>query len=94
MNIYDRIINILLEARVEMFIQDRLDERNKGNRARVKAWQAQQGKTPADPQPIEDRLRTGREHLAKAAGQRTPAQVATDKSIERQINKGKVKPKT
>lgn len=26
MNIYDRIINILLEARVEMFIQDRLDE--------------------------------------------------------------------
>lgn len=32
MNIYDRIINILLEARVEMFIQDRLDEalRHKG----------------------------------------------------------------
>jgi hypothetical protein len=28
MNIYDRIINILLEARVEMFIQDRLDEAN------------------------------------------------------------------
>ena len=27
MNIYDRIINILLEARVEMFIQDRLDEK-------------------------------------------------------------------
>jgi hypothetical protein len=26
MNIYDRIINILLEARVEMYIQDRLDE--------------------------------------------------------------------
>ena len=28
MNIYDRIINMLLEARVEMFIQDRLDEAN------------------------------------------------------------------
>ena len=27
MNIYERIINILLEARVEMFIQDRLDEK-------------------------------------------------------------------
>ena len=27
MNIYDRIINILLEARVEMFIEDRLDEK-------------------------------------------------------------------
>jgi hypothetical protein len=26
MNIYERLINILLEARVEMFIQDRLDE--------------------------------------------------------------------
>jgi hypothetical protein len=26
MNIYERIINILLEARVDMFIQDRLDE--------------------------------------------------------------------
>jgi hypothetical protein len=26
MNTYERIINILLEARVEMFIQDRLDE--------------------------------------------------------------------
>lgn len=26
MNIYERILNILLEARVEMFIQDRLDE--------------------------------------------------------------------
>jgi hypothetical protein len=28
MNIYERIINILLEARVDMFIQDRLDEAN------------------------------------------------------------------
>ena len=27
MNIYERILNILLEARVEMFIQDRLDEK-------------------------------------------------------------------
>jgi len=26
MNIYDRIVNILLEARVEMYIEDRLDE--------------------------------------------------------------------
>jgi hypothetical protein len=26
MNVYERIINILLEARVDMFIQDRLDE--------------------------------------------------------------------
>jgi hypothetical protein len=26
MNIYERILNILLEARVDMFIQDRLDE--------------------------------------------------------------------
>jgi hypothetical protein len=26
MNVYDRIINILLEASVDMFIQDRLDE--------------------------------------------------------------------
>jgi hypothetical protein len=26
MNVYERILNILLEARVEMFIQDRLDE--------------------------------------------------------------------
>jgi hypothetical protein len=28
MNVYERIINILLEARVDMFIQDRLDEAN------------------------------------------------------------------
>ena len=27
MNVYQRIINILLEARVDMFIQDRLDEK-------------------------------------------------------------------
>ena len=27
MNVYDRIIDILLEARVEMFIEDRLDEK-------------------------------------------------------------------
>jgi hypothetical protein len=26
MNVYERILNILLEARVDMFIQDRLDE--------------------------------------------------------------------
>ena len=32
MNIYDRIINMLLEARVEMFIQDRLDEVNRFRR--------------------------------------------------------------
>ena len=39
MNIYDRIINILLEARVEMFIQDRLDEalRHKGTDPRTGA---------------------------------------------------------
>jgi len=40
MNIYDRIINILLEARVEMFIQDRLDERSdqaKKNKAMKRA---------------------------------------------------------
>ena len=80
---------MLLESRVEMFIQDRLDERNKGNRAKVKSWQAQQGKTPADPQTKEDRLRIGRKHLDKGPKQRTPAEVATDKSIERQINKGK-----
>ena len=33
MNIYERIINILLEARVDMFIQDRLDERSPQARA-------------------------------------------------------------
>jgi len=33
MNIYDRIINILLEARVEMYIQDRLDERSAQSKA-------------------------------------------------------------
>ena len=32
MNVYDRIINILLEARVEMFIQDRLDESTRWKR--------------------------------------------------------------
>jgi hypothetical protein len=93
MNIYERIVNILLEARVEMFIQDRLDERNKGNREAVRAWQAKQGKTPADPKTKEDRLRIGRQHLDKGEGQRTPAQVATDAQIARQINKGKIKPK-
>ena len=40
MNIYERILNILLEARVEMFIQDRLDERSdqaKKNKAMKRA---------------------------------------------------------
>ncbi len=43
MNVYERILNILLEARVDMFIQDRLDEKSeqaRKNRAAVKAWQA------------------------------------------------------
>jgi hypothetical protein len=43
MNIYERILNILLEARVDMFIQDRLDEKSeqaRQNRAAVKAWQS------------------------------------------------------
>ena len=42
MNIYDRIINILLEARIEDYI-DRLDERSaqaKANKAKKTAWQA------------------------------------------------------
>lgn len=46
MNIYDRIINILLEARVEMFIQDRLDERSaqaRANKQKKTQWQASQG---------------------------------------------------
>ena len=59
----------------------------------MKAWQAKQGRTPADPKTEEDRLRIGREHLAKGPGQRTPEQVAADKGIERQVNKGKVRPK-
>lgn len=38
MNIYDRIINMLLEARIEDYI-DRLDEGgNKVNREKVKSW--------------------------------------------------------
>ena len=40
MNIYDRIINILLEARVDMFIQDRLDERSPQARANKAAKNA------------------------------------------------------
>jgi hypothetical protein len=52
MNIYDRIINILLEARVDMFIQDRLDEANlldRGESANQKALNrsARQGGVPA-----------------------------------------------
>ena len=42
MNIYDRIINILLEARIEDYV-DRLDERSpqaKANKAKKTAWQA------------------------------------------------------
>jgi len=42
MNIYDRIINILLEARIEDYL-DRLDEGgNKANRQKVKAWMRSQ----------------------------------------------------
>jgi len=42
MNIYDRIINILLEARIEDYL-DRLDEGgNKANRQAVKAWMRSQ----------------------------------------------------
>lgn len=37
MNVYDRIINILLEARVEMFIEDRLDEKRGDASARALA---------------------------------------------------------
>ena len=37
MNVYERIINILLEARVDMFIQDRLDEGNKAVRSFMKS---------------------------------------------------------
>lgn len=36
MNVYERILNILLEARVDMFIQDRLDEAKlKGKQAKL-----------------------------------------------------------
>jgi len=46
MNIYDRIINILLESRVEMFIQDRLDERSpqaRANKERKRQLMASKG---------------------------------------------------
>jgi hypothetical protein len=40
MNVYQRILNILLEARVDMFIQDRLDEARleRGNSPPVRAY--------------------------------------------------------
>jgi hypothetical protein len=43
MNVYERIINILLEARVDIFIQDRLDEGNAANKAAKRAHMVASG---------------------------------------------------
>jgi hypothetical protein len=55
MNTYERIINILLEARFDMFIQDRLDEKSeqaRKNRAAVKAWQASGDYKPPESEKV------------------------------------------
>jgi hypothetical protein len=46
MNVYERIINILLEARVDLFMQDRLDEGEvkAANKAAKRAHMAASGK--------------------------------------------------
>jgi len=50
MNTYERILNILLEARVDMFIQDRLDEGKAENKAAQRALLAKtKYKPPEDP---------------------------------------------
>jgi hypothetical protein len=46
MNVYERILNILLEARVDMFIQDRLDDRSpqaRANKAKKQALKRDSG---------------------------------------------------
>ena len=59
MNIYDRIINILLEARIEDYL-DRLDEvGNKANRQKVKDWvrsQMDAGSTDGSSPDFQGRL--------------------------------------
>lgn len=128
MNIYDRIINILLEARIEDYLdrldekshmgkkligkqgkldknkngkldsddfkklradESKLEERNKENRAKVKAFQASKDRTPHVAKSPTEKLAAGRRNLDRGPGQRTPAQVATDAQIARKINKGK-----
>jgi hypothetical protein len=50
MNVYERILNILLEARVDMFMQDRLDEGKAENKAAQRALLAKtKYKPPGDP---------------------------------------------
>lgn len=76
MNIYERIINILLEARVEMFIQDRLDE------AKTKPKPSQARQTASDF--AEPNLK------AKALRQAAQARIAGDtKEARKQIERSK-----
>jgi hypothetical protein len=84
MNVYERIINILLEARVDMFIQDRLDEgmvkaRNKAMKnAFVSKIRHQEAPGPGG---LSGREREAADdHAVKLAGSTKKLRVPTHKS--------------
>jgi len=85
MNIYDRIINMLLEARVDMFIQDRLDERSPQARANKAAKNAFVSKIRHQEAPGPGGL-SGREseaaddHAVRLAGAKKKPRTPTNKS--------------
>jgi hypothetical protein len=84
MNVYERILNILLEARVDMFIQDRLDE-GKVKAANKAAKNAFVSKIRHQEAPGPGGL-SGREsdsahdHAVRLAGAKKKSRVPTNKS--------------
>jgi hypothetical protein len=85
MNVYQRILNILLEARVDMFIQDRLDERSPQARANKAAKNSFVSKIRHQEAPGPGGL-SGREseaaddHAVRLAGAKKKPRTPTNKS--------------
>ncbi len=85
MNVYQRILNILLEARVDMFIQDRLDERSPQARANKAAKNAFISKIRHQEAPgpggLSSRERQAADdHAVRLAGAKKKSRVPTHKS--------------